>query len=320
MTQDENATNSPYQIDPSNSQALDYIDQVFFTVDKQWRFVFVNAAAEKTLGRSRSLLIGLVMWEAFPTLIGSSFEQFYRQTMAQSKSGQMEGYSYTTQSWYEVRAWPTPDGLVISFQDISARKQLQQSLEESEKRYQFISSYTFEGIMIYQDGRIVEANQAAAAIFAYQHAEDLIGLTASALIAPEQYERLHERIAASKGDFYETIGVRATGQQFPIEGHSRLIEFKGKTAFVIVFRDISVRKQAEEVLQQTRLNCSRRKSSKVLACLQQGSHTISTTCLRRSLALATWYCCNSIHIIRALATCKKSSTLPNVRQHLRANC
>ena len=44
---------------------------VLRTLDADWRFVYVNDAAERMLGRHRDELIGNVLWEAYPELLGT---------------------------------------------------------------------------------------------------------------------------------------------------------------------------------------------------------------------------------------------------------
>src|SRR5262245_15672585 len=84
---------------------IEGIEEVLFAVDTEWQFTFLNSQAEAVLGRPRAALLGQVLWEAFPTLIGSSFEPFYRRVMAEGKPDRMEDFSQTTQGWYEVRAY-----------------------------------------------------------------------------------------------------------------------------------------------------------------------------------------------------------------------
>ena len=79
----------------------------------QWRFTYVNAEAERLLGRHRDELLGGVMWELFP--LRRRLATSRRTTAAPSQrgsSGTFEAYyPAPLDAWYEVRAWPAPDGL-----------------------------------------------------------------------------------------------------------------------------------------------------------------------------------------------------------------
>src|SRR5207249_2697209 len=54
----------------------------FFALDYAWRFTYVNPEAESLFGRSRKELLGGELWQKFPELRGTPFEQNYRQVMA----------------------------------------------------------------------------------------------------------------------------------------------------------------------------------------------------------------------------------------------
>src|SRR5436190_4386715 len=43
----------------------------FFAVDSDWKVTYINAQAEGIVGRSRNELLGGVLWERFPELVGS---------------------------------------------------------------------------------------------------------------------------------------------------------------------------------------------------------------------------------------------------------
>src|SRR6185503_5680757 len=53
----------------------------FFALDTNWNFTYLNAEAEVLLGKPRASLMGQNIWEQFPSLTGSIFEQNYRKVM-----------------------------------------------------------------------------------------------------------------------------------------------------------------------------------------------------------------------------------------------
>jgi PAS domain S-box-containing protein len=98
-----------------------------FSLDPDLHFTLLNDRAAKTFGRSKEDLLGKVMWEEFPSLIGSNFERLYRQAMSENMTGRLEDYSTTAQAWFEVRTYPIAEGLIVYFQNITERKQLEQA-------------------------------------------------------------------------------------------------------------------------------------------------------------------------------------------------
>ena len=51
-------------------RVLETMSTAFFTLGRDWRFTYVNAAAERMMGRGRNNLVGLVIWRSTPTSKG----------------------------------------------------------------------------------------------------------------------------------------------------------------------------------------------------------------------------------------------------------
>ena len=83
----------------------------FIALDTQWRFSYVNDRAIELMQRSREEVIGNVVWELFPEAVGSTFEQQYRQAVATGISVTFEEYFPPLATWFEVRAFPSSEGL-----------------------------------------------------------------------------------------------------------------------------------------------------------------------------------------------------------------
>ncbi len=97
-----------------------------FLVDADWRFSYVNTAAEGLLGATRAELLGQRLWQRYPTTIGTDFERHYRAAVATGEPVTFEAPRPSNEETvYEVRAWPGPDGLAVYFQDVTARRQAQ---------------------------------------------------------------------------------------------------------------------------------------------------------------------------------------------------
>jgi serine phosphatase RsbU (regulator of sigma subunit)/PAS domain-containing protein len=113
------------EIDEANQRTLRILESItdsFYILDHEWRFTLVNAEAECVLRKSREELVGRQIWEVFPMVIGTMFEKEYRRAMAEGVSIYLEEFSPSLSAWLEVRAYPSPDGLSVFFQNIDARK------------------------------------------------------------------------------------------------------------------------------------------------------------------------------------------------------
>jgi PAS domain S-box-containing protein len=113
-------------------RVLETMPSAFFLLDAQWRFSYVNTAAARMLDRPRDELLGRVVWELFPDSVGTLFEESYRGAVADGQPrGFEEYYPPPLDRWYEVRAWPGPDGLSVYFDDITARRAAQDEAREA---------------------------------------------------------------------------------------------------------------------------------------------------------------------------------------------
>jgi two-component system cell cycle sensor histidine kinase/response regulator CckA len=94
----------------------------FFAVDSEWKLTYVNSAAELMMGRKRDELLGGLIWEKFPELIGSIFQENYEKVMADKIAIEFEASDPSGKVWYDVHAYRSDGGVSIFFRDISERK------------------------------------------------------------------------------------------------------------------------------------------------------------------------------------------------------
>lgn len=93
----------------------------FMLFDTQWRYTYINAQASPFTGKPREELLGKNVWEEFPALVNSSFYQQYHEALLRQEPVAFEAYSALLQRWFDIRAYPVPDGLAVYFRDITGR-------------------------------------------------------------------------------------------------------------------------------------------------------------------------------------------------------
>ncbi|MGE0086420.1 MAG: PAS domain S-box protein [Desulfococcaceae bacterium] len=134
--------------------------------------------------------------------------------------------------------------------DITARKQTEQALRESEERFKALHNASFGGITIHDKGVILECNQGLCEISGYAK-EELIGMDGLLLIAEKSRNAVRANILSGYEKPYEAFGLRKDGTEYPLRLEARNIPYKGKKVRVVEFRDITEQKKAEADIKES---------------------------------------------------------------------
>ena len=114
------------------------ISDGFYTLDREWRYTYVNDRYCEMTGMERSALLGQTLWTLFAGTIDSDLYVHFHQAMREQTSRQFE-YLYTTWNrWYEIRIYPSINGLTVFVNEITERKQIEEALQQSESRLRLI--------------------------------------------------------------------------------------------------------------------------------------------------------------------------------------
>ncbi|MES2325034.1 MAG: ATP-binding protein [Pseudomonadota bacterium] len=118
---------------------LESLTDGFCALDLEWRITYINGRALELLAaisRQRDALMGQPIWDAFPELRGSAMESECRRAIALQQTVSFEFHYPPLGCWFDLRAYPSPEGLTVYFQDITRRKTDEQALLDGSKRLQ----------------------------------------------------------------------------------------------------------------------------------------------------------------------------------------
>ena len=94
----------------------------FIAFDRDWRYIYINAAAE-SIGLRRSELLGRTIWEAFPDLLGTEFETQFRRAAAERTPMEFEYCHPAWGRWFNSKVFPAADGgVTVYLRDVTERK------------------------------------------------------------------------------------------------------------------------------------------------------------------------------------------------------
>lgn len=131
-------------------------------------------------------------------------------------------------------------------EEIVEYQRIRDVLIENQDRFRMLYQASFEGLGIHEEGIILEANEALSKMTG-QKSSDLIGMNVLNLISHEWHSIVERNIRSGYEKPYEVVGLRKDGSFYPMEIRGKNVISKGRELRVTSLRDISERKQIEEL-------------------------------------------------------------------------
>ena len=229
---------------------LESITDGFFALDADWRISYINAAGERFLDSTPGDLIGKCLWDAFPGAVGSEFERVYRRVVAGRVSESFTAHYPIFDRWYELTAYPAPEGLTVYFRDVTNRRRVEH------ERQQFAAlveaSPDFIGVAGL-DQRGVYVNRAGMALSGLKP-DQLASISILDFFPESERGRILSLIAGSGGGEQVVVDTcfqhLQTGQLIPVSWSLlRLLDASGNVSgYATVTRDLTERNKAENLL------------------------------------------------------------------------
>jgi len=136
--------------------------------------------------------------------------------------------------------------VVTILRDVTERRRIEKSLQESERRYHGIFNGVHDAIFVESvDGKILDCNESALYMYGYTR-EQMLSKIVPDLLPPGVKPVLSTDIPPTTNEI-ELMNVRSNGEKFPIELSISEQEISGEKMLLVVVRDITERRQAEKV-------------------------------------------------------------------------
>jgi len=118
-------------------------------------------------------------------------------------------------------------------------------LQENQKKLMRLAKAAFEGVIVNDSSRILDANQRLASMFGYRVSE-LKGINLINLFAPHSRKHIIPIIKACIKRPYEAVCLKKNGSTFAAEISPRIFAYQRQKFSIIFIRDISSRKKIED--------------------------------------------------------------------------
>jgi two-component system sensor histidine kinase/response regulator len=247
---------------------IDSIPDSIYVKDMAGRKVIANLAEVRVSGlQSESEVLGKDDFDLHPKELA---DKFFADDQVVLKTGQSvlnrEEYVLDEQdqkNWLLTTKIPLRDengkivGLIGLGRDITARKQADQALKDSEARFRELFENASDLVCTMDlAGNLTSVNKSGERLTGYTRSE-AVGMNLAEMVTPEMFvvtrEMINGKLAQDVTTTYEVDIIRKDGSQVTLEISSRLLHQHGKeTGIQAIGRDVTQRKQMEAELKRAR--------------------------------------------------------------------
>jgi PAS domain S-box-containing protein len=153
------------------AENLERMSDAFFTIDREWRFTWVNAAATRVFQRSEEELLGRECWEVFPGTRELELGRESERAMEMEVAHEFVAFLPARKLWVEARTFPIEEGMAVYFRDVTEERERLHRLSEQA----VLIDEARDGIVAWgEDWRVSLWNQGAERAFGWT-AEQAVG-------------------------------------------------------------------------------------------------------------------------------------------------
>lgn len=112
------------------SGILSSLTDAFVALNPQWQITYINEKAAEILQADPVQLLNQDFWQSFPDILGADHLNEYRQALKEKQKTSFEVFYPASNMWLEIRVYPSVDGLSLFLQDVTIRKEAEDSLKQ----------------------------------------------------------------------------------------------------------------------------------------------------------------------------------------------
>lgn len=145
---------------------------------------------------------------------------------------------------------------IVTFKDITAEKQAITKIIESEERFRNIAEHSPDPLIIH-DGKIITfINKAGLKLLRAKKKDQVIGQSFLSFVHPSYHKTVIERMQnalenGQEGELLEGVLYTMQKEEINVETSLAPIREHGQTSLLVIIRDITIRRRAEDILRES---------------------------------------------------------------------
>jgi|AntRauTorcE11898_2_1112593.scaffolds.fasta_scaffold00035_35 PAS domain S-box-containing protein len=241
---------------------LDRVSDGFVGLDEDWRFSYVNDRAAELMDVCPERAMGEVIWDLFPDVLDTLYEEEYRRAMREQVVVSFEEFFPPLESWFEVSAYPSETGLSVYFRDVTERRKRREAVRERERELEAHKNFTDDILNTIDDlfyvidrrGCFQRWNETVRSVTGYSD-EEIEAMEPLEIIVEED----REQVARTIGETFRTGTARVEaeikakdGYHVPMEFVASAVKTPGDEPMVtFIGRDMTERKRRQRQLEES---------------------------------------------------------------------
>ncbi|MEJ0101921.1 MAG: PAS domain S-box protein [Bacteroidota bacterium] len=254
ITERKKADQEIARVHKENETVLNRINDAMVSVDKEWRYTFLNDVALLTHPSGREKTIGKGMWDIHPEMKGTVFWDKYHEAMETQKVVEIESFYEPMNAWFSVKVYPSNDGLTIFYRDITGKVTAQNEIiTEKNLSDSIINSLPGVFYLYNKEGKFLRWNKNFETITMYG-AEEIRQMHPLDFFDTAEGELVAERIDNTFNNGEDSILAHfllKSKETIPYYFTGKAIEYEGSTCLVGVGIDFTERVKAQEKIKET---------------------------------------------------------------------
>ncbi|MDY6864444.1 MAG: PAS domain S-box protein [Halobacteriota archaeon] len=250
---------------------LDLADSIFVATDTDHNIIFVNKKTCQVLEQAEEDIIEKNWYDTFISDGAREEVKNDFQNLLLRSRDETHVFEETIEVVYGIKKsilwsrkvikddYGVNIGIINTGEEITCQKRINEDLIDIKQKYNTLFENKIEGVLIFdaQTMKIVSVNQTAAELYGYRGKEEAIGKSPLDFIPEGDRANVFKDITnelfkknLKKVREYRTVTTE--GQERWIEVYGSRIEFEGKLAGLVIFKDITEKRKIEEELRRSK--------------------------------------------------------------------